>query len=181
MQHWLQQDLSRTHKCACQAANFRSFTLLEAKYIFYGINTLRSVSAVVFTLIPVLFAIFIALGMAKEDKEIAAFAAFVGYYSFLLSASVMVNSGFISVENLRIANILGVETIDMGAVSGIAVGLIVAYLHNKYKEIEFPVSIAFYGGKRFVKIIVIIVTALVGQIAPIIWSPFPQELIHWVP
>lgn len=144
---------------------------LEAEYIFYGINTLRSVSAVVFSLIPVLFAISIALGMAKEDKEIAAFAAFVGYYTFLLSASVMVNSGFISVENLRIANILGVETIDMGAVSGIAVGLIVAYLHNKYKDIEFPVAIAFYGGKRFVTIIVIIVTALVGQIAPIIWMP----------
>lgn len=118
-----------------------------------------------------MFAISIALGLAKEDKEIAAFAAFVGYYTFLLSASVIVNSGFISVENLRIANILGVETIDMGAVSGIAVGLIVAYLHNKYKDIEFPVAIAFYGGKRFVTIIVIIVTVLVGQIAPIIWMP----------
>lgn len=144
---------------------------LENPAVFYVIDTLRTISGVVFTLIPVLFAISISLGMAKEDKGIAAFAGFIGYYTFLVSASTVVNSGFGNFDSLRVAPILGVETIDMGAVAGILTGIIVAFLHNKYHKIQFPVAIAFYGGKRFVAIVVILVMGLLGQVAPFVWQP----------
>ncbi|MBO0452673.1 MULTISPECIES: PTS transporter subunit EIIC [Enterococcus] len=144
---------------------------LENPAVFYIIDTLRTISGVVFTLIPVLFAISISLGMAKEDKGIAAFAGFVGYYTFLVSASTVVNSGFVNFDSLRVAPILGIETIDMGAVAGILTGIIVAFLHNKYHKIQFPVAIAFYGGKRFVAIVVILVMGLLGQVAPFVWQP----------
>ena len=78
---------------------------LQQPVVFYILNTLKTVSNVVFTLIPVLFAISISFGMAKEDKEVAAFAGFIGYYTFLVSASCMINSGFMNFDSLQISTI----------------------------------------------------------------------------
>ena len=155
-----------------------SISLLNNPVILYSITTLKNVAGVVFTLIPVLFAISISLGLAEDDKEIAAFAGFVGYYTFLVSASAMLGSGFFEFASMRVVPILGVETIDMGAIAGIMTGIIVSMLHNKYRTIQFPVAIAFYGGKRFVSIIVILVMALVGQVAPFVWSPVSTAITN---
>lgn len=144
---------------------------LSQTYIYFVIYTINKVSGVVFTLIPVLFAISIAFGMVKQEKEIAAFAGFIGYYTFLVASAAMINSGFMDFSALRIASILGVETMDMGAVAGIAVGLITASLHNKYHKITFPVAISFYGGKRFVALVVMLASTVFGLIAPFIWEP----------
>ena len=144
---------------------------LSQGFVYFIIFTINKVSGVVFTLIPVLFAISIAFGMVKEEKEIAAFAGFIGYYTFLVASAAMINSGFMDFSALRIANILGVETMDMGAVAGIAVGLIAAWLHSKYHKITFPVAISFYGGKRFVALAVMLASTVFGLIAPFIWEP----------
>ena len=53
---------------------------LTASVPLFIITTLNKVSGIVFTLLPVLFAISIAFGLAKEDKGVAAFAGFIGYY-----------------------------------------------------------------------------------------------------
>lgn len=153
-----------------------ALSFLNNPALLYSITTLKNIAGVVFTLIPVLFAISISLGLAEEDKEIAAFAGFVGYYTFLVSAGAMLGSGFYDFSSMRIVPILGVETIDMGAIAGIMTGIIVSALHNKFRTIQFPVAIAFYGGKRFVTIIVILVMALVGQVAPFIWSPISSVI-----
>ena len=144
---------------------------LSQGFVYFIIFTINKVSGVVFTLIPVLFAISIAFGMVKEEKEIAAFAGFIGYYTFLVASAAMINSGFMDFSALRIANILGVETMDMGAVAGIAIGLIAAWLHSKYHKITFPVAISFYGGKRFVALVVMLACTVFGLIAPFIWEP----------
>ena len=144
---------------------------LSQGFVYFIIFTINKVSGVVFTLIPVLFSISIAFGMVKEEKEIAAFAGFIGYYTFLVASAAMINSGFMDFSALRIANILGVETMDMGAVAGIAVGLITAGLHSKYHKITFPVAISFYGGKRFVALAVMLASTVFGLIAPFIWEP----------
>lgn len=144
---------------------------LQQGIIFFGISTLNKISGVVFTLIPVLFAISISFGLAVEEKEIAAFAGFIGYYTFLVASACMINSGFIEFGALKISTILGVETLDMGAVAGMLTGVITAALHNRYHKVTFPVAISFYGGKRFVSIVVILAMAVVGLIAPIVWSP----------
>ena len=108
--------------------------------IFFVISTINKVSGVVFTLVPVLFAISIAFGLAKEEKEIAAFAGFIGYYTFLVASACMINSGFVELGALKISSILGVETVDMGAVAGMIAGIVTAALHNKYHKITFPVD-----------------------------------------
>lgn len=129
-------------------------------------------SAVVFTLLPVLFAISISLGLAKEDKEIAAFAGFIGYYSFLVASSLVIKSQVVNFGALKISTILGVETLDMGAVAGILIGVLTAALHNKYHKVVFPAAIAFYGGKRFVALITLICSAALGIFMPFIWETF---------
>ncbi len=144
---------------------------LQQGLIYFVISTLNKISGVVFTLIPVLFSISISFGMAREEKEIAAFAGFIGYYTFLVASACMINSGFMNFGALKISTILGVETLDMGAVAGIVAGIMTASLHNRYHKVTFPVAISFYGGKRFVAIVVIMAMAVVGLAAPILWSP----------
>lgn len=153
-----------------------SVPLLSQTYIHFIIFTINKVSGVVFTLIPALFAISIAFGMVKEEKEIAAFAGFIGYYTFLVASSVMINSGFMDFGALKISNILGVETMDMGAVAGIMIGLIAAKLHEKYHKITFPVAVSFYGGKRFVALAVMLASTVAGLAAPFIWSPVSMAI-----
>ena len=123
--------------------------------IGFIILVLNKVSGVVFTLLPVLFAISIAMGLAKEEKEVAAFAGFIGYYTFLVASSLVINTGVMDFSVMKISTILGVETLDMGAVAGILIGVVTASLHNKYHKVVFPAAVAFYGGKRFVALIVI--------------------------
>ena len=139
--------------------------------IGFIILVLNKVSGVVFTLLPVLFAISIAMGLAKEEKEVAAFAGFIGYYTFLVASSLVINTGVMDFSVMKISTILGVETLDMGAVAGILIGVVTASLHNKYHKVVFPAAVAFYGGNRFVALIVILASAALGLVSPFIWQP----------
>lgn len=145
---------------------------LSTGIIYFIIFTVNKVAGVVFTLIPVLFAISISFGLAKEEKEIAAFAGFIGYYTFLVASQCVINAGFMNFSALKISSILGVETLDMGAVAGIITGLVTSALHNRYHKVTFPAAVAFYGGKRFVSLIVILAMGAIGLIAPFVWEPF---------
>ena len=144
---------------------------LASPVVLFILTTLNKVSGIVFTIMPVLFAISIALGLAKEDKEVAAFAGFLGYYAFLVASSLTIGTGIMDFSAMKISGILGVETVDMGATAGIIAGLVTAKLHNKFHKIQFPAAIAFYGGKRFVALIVIVTMAGIGLVMPLIWQP----------
>lgn len=119
---------------------------LTASVPLFIITTLNKVSGIVFTLLPVLFAISIAFGLAKEDKGVAAFAGFIGYYTFLVASSCMISTGIMA-------------------------GLVTAKLHNKYHKVQFPAAIAFYGGKRFVALVVLVSMTVIGLVMPLIWAP----------
>ena len=150
---------------------------LQITGVNYFITVLKTVTATVFGMIPVLFSICIAFGLAKEEKEIAAFAGFIGYYVFLLSASLIIGSGFFDFSSLKISNVLGVEnTIEMGAFAGMLTGILTAIIHNKFYNVTFPVAIAFYGGKRFVAIAVMIAMTILGQLIPFVWVPISTAI-----
>ncbi|MGM9975264.1 MAG: PTS transporter subunit EIIC [Clostridiaceae bacterium] len=145
---------------------------LNNEIIYYILFLIRNLSGKIFDLIPVLFAISIALGLAKEEKEISAMASFIGYYVMHWSSSYLLASELFTLDTSGLADILGITgTLQMGAVGGMIVGLMTAYLHNKYYKIELPVAIAFFGGKRFVSIAVILWSLLLGQILPFVWIP----------
>ena len=150
---------------------------LQQTGVKYFITSLKTITATVFGMIPVLFSICIAFGLAKEEKEIAAFAGFIGYYVFLLSASLIIGSGFFDFSALKMSNILGIEnTIEMGAFAGMLTGILTAVLHNRFFNVEFPVAIAFYGGKRFVAIVVIGAMSVLGQLIPFVWVPVSSAI-----
>lgn len=153
---------------------------LKLQSFNYIITVIKTITSTVFGMIPVLFSICIAFGLAKEEKEIAAFAGFIGYYVFLLSASLVIGSGFFDFSSLKMSTILGIaDTIEMGAFAGMITGILTAVLHNKFFNVDFPVAIAFYGGKRFVAIVVIGAMTLLGQVMPFIWVPV-SSVINWL-
>ena len=123
-----------------------------------------------------MFAISIAFGLANKQKEIAALAGFIGYYTLIASAKLMIDSSFIAYPGNALIGELGLQTINMGAFGGILAGLLGAWVHNKYCELELPAAIAFFGGKRSVAIITIGYATLIGQLLPFIWLPLSNGI-----
>ncbi|OON92564.1 MAG: PTS trehalose transporter subunit IIBC [Epulopiscium sp. Nele67-Bin002] len=156
-------------------ANLLPFMANE--HVSYVLLSIRTLSLWIFDLIPVLFAISIAFGMAKKEPGVAALSGFITYYTMLASAKVMVSSGYIDYPLDALANVLGItDTINLGAFGGIIAGLLAMKLHNKYVELKLPTAIAFFGGKRSVAIMCILYSVLLGQVLPFIWYPVSQGI-----
>ncbi|MBU5593871.1 PTS transporter subunit EIIC [Amphibacillus sp. MSJ-3] len=148
------------------------------------LSILADAGNVVFENLPLLFAIAVGLGMAKAAKEVAALSAAVGYLLMYAGlTSTLENFG--NIEELKetaglIGSVLGFEeTLNMGVFGGIIIGLIVAYLHNRFYKIEFPDALSFFSGTRFVPIISAFVGVLVGIAMAFIW-PYAGAAIAWL-
>lgn len=128
---------------------------------------------IVFANLPILFAIGVAIGMAKKEKEVAALAAVIAFLIMHASISALINiTG--GAENLlegAVTSVVGIESLQMGVFGGIIVGLGVAALHNRFYKIELPQVLSFFGGTRFVPIISALVFTFVGILMYFIWPP----------
>lgn len=130
---------------------------------------------VAFTFLPVLFAMAIPLGLVRQDKGVAAFAGFVGYASMNLAINFFLDARNVDVtdkaqiEHYAIRDVLGIPSMDTGLLGAIAVGIIVTHLHNRFRTIQMPDALAFFGGTRFVPIISALVMSVAGVIIPFIW------------
>lgn len=122
--------------------------------------------------LALVYAMALAFGIANEKKEYAALAGFVGYFALLKSMNLLITT-FPTVREMfpatGITTVLGVETVNVGIMGGILVGLIVGILHNKFKDTKLPMAFSFYQGARFVPIISLIVISIVGQVLPFLW------------
>ncbi len=136
---------------------------------------------IVFANLPIIFAMGVAIGMAKKEKEVAALSAVVAF--FIMHASigtlVNVNGGAESMLSGATASVCGITSLQMGVFGGIIVGLGVAALHNKFYKIELPQVLSFFGGTRFVPIISALVYTLVGILMFFVW-PVLQKGIYGV-
>ena len=133
---------------------------------------------VIFDNLPIIFAVGVAIGMAKAEKEVAALSAMISF--FVMHASInagLVVSGKIladgsiadNVLDGTIASVCGIQSLQMGVFGGIIVGLGVAALHNRYHKIVLPSALSFFGGSRFVPIISTVVYVGVGILMYFIW------------
>lgn len=163
--------------------SFANTTMLET----YGLtrilgpgtfwNTLFTVMSragdIVFANLPILFAMGIAIGMAKKEKEVAALAAVISFLVMHASigAMIAVNGGTGSLKEGAGAMVAGIRSLQMGVFGGILVGLGTAWLHNKYYRIELPQVLSFFGGTRFVPIVSALFYVLVGILMYFIWPP----------
>lgn len=134
---------------------------------------------IVFANLPILFAMGVALGMAKQEKEVATLSAAVAFFIMhaTIGAMIAINGGSAQFADGSVTVAVGITTLQMGVFGGIIVGLGVAALHNKFYKIELPPYLAFFGGSRFVPIISAIVYLFVGILMFFVW-PFVQDAMY---
>lgn len=182
-----------------QNANIVGEAFVSLSVIQNIVGFIRADANALFGNLSILFAISVAIGLARKEKETAAFSAVIGFIVFHIAISTLLgfdglNATTTSVSYLmdngasqidaynvftKYETILGIFTLRMNVLGGIVVGLIVSWLHNRFHEIELPVVISFFGGKRFVPIITTIVLPLAGIVFYWIW-PFFGSLIDAV-
>ncbi|MGM9530798.1 glucose PTS transporter subunit IIA [Intestinibacter sp.] len=142
-------------------------------FIYSLLTVLNAAGNVVFANLPIIFAMGVAIGMAKQEKEVAALAGALAFFIMHASVSAMiaVHGGAESMLSGSTADVLGMTSLQMGVFGGIIVGLGVAALHNKFYKIELPQVLSFFGGTRFVPIISAIVYLVVGIAMFYLWPP----------
>ena len=136
---------------------------------------------VVFANLPILFAMGVAIGMAKKEKEVAALSAAIAFFIMhaSISALITINGGTEAMLAGAVTSACGITSLQMGVFGGILVGLGVAALHNRFYKIELPQVLSFFGGSRFVPIISALVYTGVGILMFFIW-PAIQKGIYTV-
>ena len=147
---------------------------------------MNAVGSVIFDNLPLLFAVGVAIGMAKKEKEVSALSAVIAYFvmnkavnAMLLLNGELLDNGEIAENVLEgtITSACGIPTLQMGVFGGVIVGLGVAALHNRFYRIQLPNALSFFGGTRFVPIISTLVYMLVGILMYFIW-PAVQNGIY---
>lgn len=137
------------------------------------LTIMSKAGSIVFSNLPILFAMGVAVGMAKREKEVAGIAGAVGFFimhatiNALLTINGKLEPGVML--NGALGSEVGIQTLSMGVFGGIIVGLGVAALHNKYYNIELPQVLSFFGGTRFVPIISALTYMVVGIVMYFIW------------
>ena len=147
---------------------------------------MNKVGSAIFDNLPLIFAVGVAIGMAKKEKEVAALSALIAYFVMNISISAMLEltgkvlaDGSIADGVLEgtITSVCGINTLQIGVFGGIIVGLGVAALHNRFHKIVLPNALSFFGGSRFVPIISTIVYMFVGILMYFVW-PVVQNGIY---
>lgn len=133
------------------------------------LQVLNAAGSIVFDNLPIIFAMGVAIGMAKREKEVAALASAIAFFIMHATIGAMLNN--FGEPNLSgaTASVLGIHSLQMGVFGGIIVGLGVAALHNKYYKIQLPQVLSFFSGTRFVPIISSAVYLVVGIAMYYIW------------
>lgn len=139
------------------------------------INSLKTITSVVFENIPLLFAMGVAYGMSKVDKGIAIFSAVLGYVTLLVVVNVYLTltGALADAENMAAVGqgmVLGVQTLKLDAAGGIIAGLVAAKCTDKFYKTQLPLAFAFFGGKKFVPIATFFFMIPLGFVIPVIWG-----------
>jgi PTS system glucose-specific IIC component len=119
----------------------------------------------VFAILPLLFAIGVVIAFTNNDG-VSAIAATVGYFVLLGSMS-----AWATVFNIQTGTVLGFTTVDTGVFGGIVIGLVAAVLFNRFFRIQLPPYLGFFAGKRFVPILMAIVSIFLGLVMVFVWTP----------
>ncbi|MBB5416805.1 N-acetylglucosamine-specific PTS transporter subunit IIBC [Paraburkholderia atlantica] len=131
----------------------------------FNIKMIADAGGAIFDNLPLLFAIGVAVGFAKDNNGVAGLAGAIGY---LVQIAVMKDIN---------------DKLNMGVLSGIIAGIVAGLLYNRYKDIKLPDYLAFFGGKRFVPIVTGVVCVVLGIIFGHVWAPVQSAIDlagHWL-
>lgn len=153
--------------------------LLGGGTVLNGLLTIMSqVGSTVFGNLPIIFAMAVALGMAKNEKAVAVLSAGISFLvmnttinaMLKLTGQILADGSYAeSVLNGAITNMCGIATLQTGVFGGIVAGLVTAALHNRFYKQKLPTALSFFAGIRFVPIICVVVHIAVGMVMFEIW------------
>lgn len=152
----------------------------EGTFIYTILSVLNAAGSIVFDNLPIIFAMGVAIGMAKKEKEVAALSSVVAFFIMHASIGALINANG-GVENMlsgSTTSVVGITSLQMGVFGGIIVGLGVAALHNRFYKIELPQVLSFFGGTRFVPIISAVVYLIVGILMFYVWPTVQIGINH---
>ncbi|AAO27048.1 PTS system glucose-specific IIBC component [Buchnera aphidicola str. Bp (Baizongia pistaciae)] len=129
-------------------------------------NIMTEAGSSVFSNMPLIFAIGIALGFTKNDG-VSALAAVVSYGIMTKTLSITIPI----FSNLSDINVNQKYLLDTGILGGIIAGSISAYIFNTFYRIQLPEYLGFFAGRRFVPIASGLISIIFGCILSIIWPP----------
>lgn len=168
--------------------SFTNETMLEA-YGLMGImgpgtvlnailQVMSAAGDIVFANLPIIFAMGVAIGMAKKEKEVAALSAAIAFFIMHASIGAMIanHGGAEAMLEGATASVVGITSLQMGVFGGIIVGLGVAALHNRFYKIELPQVLSFFGGTRFVPIVCGLAYTVVGILMFFVWPVIQQGI-----
>lgn len=143
----------------------------EGGLLYTILDIMSKTGSVVFDNLALLFAMGVAIGMAKKEKEVAALSGAISYLIMNTAISTLISAkgGAEAMAANSTTTTLGITTLQMGVFGGIIVGLGVAALHNRFYKIQLPQVLSFFGGTRFVPIICSLVYLIVGIAMFFIW------------
>lgn len=179
------------------AVTGQAFTQLHYTQLIIGF--IRQTAGALFANLPLFFAVATAIGLAREEKPTAAFAAVIGFIvmhvgvsaslaaqhltAATTTAQALTQGGLGQTEAMmtsaQFTQTLGVFTYNMSVLGGVIAGLVTVALHNRFYTIVLPTAISFFGGRRFVPIITVVVLPLVGVALSMVW-PAIGAGIAWV-
>ncbi|MFL6517090.1 MAG: glucose-specific PTS transporter subunit IIBC, partial [Bacillus sp. (in: firmicutes)] len=138
---------------------------------------MEQAGSVIFGNLSLLFAVGVAIGLAGGEG-VAGLAAIVGFLimNATMGTALGIDADALAKHPQSYASVLGIPTLQTGVFGGIIVGLIAAYMYNKFFEIELPSYLGFFAGKRFVPIATAASTVILGLLMILIWPPIQTGL-----
>ncbi|NEZ46428.1 PTS glucose transporter subunit IIB [Clostridium niameyense] len=158
----------------------KAYPFLNIQWLQVVFTIMSMCGEIVFANLPVLFAVGLAVGLAKSDKGTAGLAAVLSYLVMNTSIkALLVVTGKLAEDNIAAVGqgmALGVQTLETGVLGGIIIGVVTAILHNRFNKTQLPQFLGFFSGSRFVPIISSVVAILVGAVLFVIWPPIQHGI-----
>jgi glucose PTS system EIICB or EIICBA component len=136
-------------------------------------SVMKSAGDAVFANLPLIFAIGVALGLAKNDG-VSALAAVVGYAVLLATMGEVAE-----LRGIETKSIIGIQAIDTGVFGGIVIGGIAASIFNRFYRMRLPAYLGFFAGKRSVPIITAFAAIALGIALSFVWPPIATGISHF--
>lgn len=158
----------------------KAYPILDITWLQNVFTVMSSAGSIVFANLPIIFAIGVAVGLAKKDKGTAGLAALIGFLVMNATINAILTiTGDLAKDNLTAVGqsmVLGIQTIETGVFGGIVVGIMTSILHNRYFNIQLPDFLGFFGGSRFVPIVTSISAIILGAIMFFVWPPIQHVI-----
>ena len=141
-----------------------------------GIPLMEQAGQIIFTNLPLLFAVGAAIGLVGGDG-VAALSAVVAILIMNTTMGIVSDAAAgVAAGDMAYGMVMGIPTLQTGVFGGLIAGIIAAVCYKKFYKTELPAFLGFFAGKRLVPIMTALLAFLVGLAMPVIWVPFQVGL-----